>query len=49
MNTSISKLKLKDKKQDKREGRAEVDLEGEDFYKSTPIVSNYYFQYKNNR
>lgn len=34
---------------DKVDERAAVDLEGEDFYISTPIVSNYYYRYKPQR
>lgn len=39
----------KKNKKKRTDGRAEVDLEGEDFYKSTPIVTNYYYNYKNYR
>lgn len=37
------------KKINKSGGKSEVDLEGEDFYKSTPVVTNYYYPYKHER
>lgn len=49
MKKNEYKTNLENKKISKHEGKAEVDLEGEDFYRSTPVVTNYYFQYKHER
>ena len=46
MKRNKYKTTLENKKVSKQEGKSEVDLEGEDFYKSTPVVTNYYFHYK---
>lgn len=45
-NIKLESVNNRDNKEDER---ASVDLEGEDFYISTPIVSNYYFQYKDHK
>lgn len=43
------KINLENRDTAKQEGKAETDLEGEDFYRSTPVVTNYYFQYRHGR